>query len=77
MKKIFFSACFLSFFIIANGQANTINLQKAVETAIKNNLEVINTDREFSAIIMLAEHLTDFNSQAVLQNAVFRPSTNI
>ena len=44
MKKIFFSACFLSFFIIANGQANTINLQKAVETAIKNNLEVKQSD---------------------------------
>ena len=44
MKKIFFSACFLSFFILANGQANTINLQKAVETAIKNNLEVKQSD---------------------------------
>ena len=44
MKKIFFSACFLSFFIIGNGQANTINLQKAVETAIKNNLEVKQSD---------------------------------
>ena len=44
MKKIFFSACFFAGSIIAYGQANTINLQKAVETGIKNNLDVKQSD---------------------------------
>ena len=44
MKKILFCACLIAVSLLANSQTNTISLQKAVETGIKNNLDVKQSD---------------------------------
>lgn len=44
MKKIAFCCCLIAGSFITNSQVNTITLQQAVETGIKNNLDVKQTD---------------------------------
>ncbi|MBC7828469.1 MAG: TolC family protein [Chitinophagaceae bacterium] len=44
MKKIFFCGCLIAYSILATSQTNAISLQQAVETGIKNNLDVKQSD---------------------------------
>ena len=44
MKKIFFCGCLIACSIMANSQTSAITLQQAVETGIKNNLDVKQSD---------------------------------
>lgn len=48
MKKIFFCFCLIVFVFVANSQT-TISLQQAVETGIKNNLDVKQSDLRMQA----------------------------
>ena len=44
MKMIFFSCCIMAASLIAKSQTNTVSLKQAVETGIKNNLDVKQRD---------------------------------
>lgn len=84
MKKIFFGGLLLTASLLASSQTNTLSLQQAVETGIKNNLEVKQSDlRMQTAAINLRQaranlfpSLQGFANHGVNQGRSIDPFTN-
>src|SRR5688500_18884208 len=84
MKKIFFCCCMIAVSLVANSQTNTISLKQAVETGIKNNLDVKQRDLQMQVAAVnhrqskanLFPSLEGFANHGINQGRSIDPFTN-
>ena len=84
MKKIFFCFCVVAVSFAASSQTNTLTLQQAVEIAIKNNLDVKQSDLQMQAAGVnwrqskanLIPSLEGFANHGINQGRSIDPFTN-
>jgi outer membrane protein len=84
MKKIFFCCCVVAVSFAATSQTNTLTLQQAVEIAIKNNLDVKQSDLQMQAAAVnwkqsranLIPSLEGFANHGINQGRSIDPFTN-
>ena len=84
MKKILFCYCLIAVSLIAKSQTNTISLQQAVQTGIKNNLDVKQSDLQMQTAAVnwrqakanLLPSLNGFANHGTNQGRSIDPFTN-
>src|SRR5688500_14550627 len=84
MKKIFFCCCMVAASFISKSQTNTISLKQAVETGIKNNLDVKQRDLQMQVAAInhrqakanLFPSLDGFANHGINQGRSIDPFTN-
>ncbi len=84
MKKIFFCCCMIAVSLVVKSQTNTISLKQAVETGIKNNLDVKQRDLQMQVAAVnhrqskanLFPSLEGFANHGINQGRSIDPFTN-
>jgi outer membrane protein len=84
MKKIFFCGCLIASAFVVRSQTNTMTLQQAVETGIKNNLDVKQSDLQMQAASVnwkqsranMIPSLEGFANHGINQGRSIDPFTN-